>query len=213
MQVGRVAGTVLSFWRVAYGVGTWRRIGYAIAAVPVCVVCLVLALAGRAGTAARYQRSLASGLTGRAAGDTATSETATSLVAARVLVGSVAGLAIGLVSWAVLQYLALHALLNLGFPLRNYLTIDEQSGVAFSLWGLRRVSHTGSIWASTYDGSWGGPTLLGAWAVHAGLVLVSSVPLLLWAVRGLTRLHGGLIRTVLGGTAQTVQPARAARAA
>jgi hypothetical protein len=208
MRIRRVAGTVLSFWQVAYGVGTWRRIGYAIAAVPVCVVCLVLALAGRAGTAARYQRSLASGLTGRAAG-----ETAPSLVAARVLVGSVAGLAIGLVSWAVLQYLALHAFLNLGFPLRNYLTIDEQSGVAFSLWGLRRVSPTGSIWASTYDGSWGGPTLLGAWAVHAGLVLVSSVPLLLWAVRGLTRLHGGLIRTVLGGTAPTVQPARRARAA
>jgi hypothetical protein len=208
MRIRRVAGTVLSFWRVAYGVGTWSRIGYAIAAVPVCVVCLVLALAGRAGTAARYQQSLASGLTGRAAG-----ETATSLVAARVLVGSVVGLAIGLVSWAVLQYLALHAFLNLGFPLRNYLTIDEQSGVAFSWWGLRRVSHTGSIWASTYDGSWGGPTLLGAWAVHAGLVLVSSVPLLLWAVRGLTRLHGGLIRTVLGGTAPAVRPARRARAA
>jgi hypothetical protein len=64
MRIRRVAGTVLSFWRVAYDAGTWRRMGYAIAAVPVCVVCPVLALAGRAGTAARYQRSLANGLTG-----------------------------------------------------------------------------------------------------------------------------------------------------
>src|SRR6266498_1815291 len=50
MRIRRVAATVLSFWRVAYGAGTWRRIGYAIAAVPVCVVCLVLALAGGGGT-------------------------------------------------------------------------------------------------------------------------------------------------------------------
>jgi hypothetical protein len=196
----RTLRVVLSFWRVAYGGGTWRRIGYAVVAVPICVACVALSVVGRVGTAGRYQRSLARGLTGQPAGEAAASRVA------RVLASSVAGLAIGLVSWAVLQYLALHVFINVGFPLRNYLTVDGRSGVGLGWWGLRRASHTGSIWASTYRNSWGGPTLVGAWAVHAGLVLVSNVPLLLWALRGLTRLQGGLTRTLLGSGASGHAP-------
>ncbi len=43
---------------------------------------------------------------------------------------------------------------------------------------------------STAARSWGGPSLAGAWAVHAALALV-LLPLELWALRGLTGLQAG----------------------
>ncbi|MGI8329917.1 hypothetical protein ACRYCC_08115 [Actinomadura scrupuli] len=47
------------------------------------------------------------------------------------------------------------------------------------------------------SGAWGGPTLAGAWAVHAlgGLLFLYLTPLL---VRGLTGLQGGLLGRILG---------------
>lgn len=49
-----------------------------------------------------------------------------------------------------------------------------------------------------YSHAWGGPTLAGAWAVHAagGLALV---PVLIWLVRGLTALQRRLAGALLGG--------------
>jgi hypothetical protein len=49
----------------------------------------------------------------------------------------------------------------------------------------------------SYAGSWGGPTLAGAWAVHAALALV-ILPLELWMIRGLTVLQGRLTARLLG---------------
>ncbi|GLY07889.1 hypothetical protein [Actinoplanes sp. NBRC 101535] len=46
-----------------------------------------------------------------------------------------------------------------------------------------------------YRTAWGGPTLAGVWAVYAGLVLLVTVPVLLWTLWGLARLRG----RVLGG--------------
>jgi hypothetical protein len=45
--------------------------------------------------------------------------------------------------------------------------------------------------------AWGGPSLVGAWAVHgaAGLALLLVVP---WIVNGVTALQGRLVRTMLG---------------
>jgi hypothetical protein len=50
-----------------------------------------------------------------------------------------------------------------------------------------------------HDGarSWGGPTLAGAWAVHAALALV-LLPVELWLLRGLTGLQGRLAARLLG---------------
>jgi hypothetical protein len=50
---------------------------------------------------------------------------------------------------------------------------------------------------STAARSWGGPTLAGAWAVHAALALV-ILPVELWMVRGLTSLQGRLTARLLG---------------
>jgi hypothetical protein len=45
--------------------------------------------------------------------------------------------------------------------------------------------------------SWGGPTVAGAWAVHAALQLV-LLPVELWMIRGLTILQGRLTARLLG---------------
>jgi hypothetical protein len=50
---------------------------------------------------------------------------------------------------------------------------------------------------SSYARSWGGPTLAGAWAVHATLALV-TLPIPLWMLRGLTGLQGRLTARLLG---------------
>ncbi len=55
---------LFSFWLVPYGASTWRRFAYALVVVPMTIVCLPLALAGRGEAAARYQRDLASRLVG-----------------------------------------------------------------------------------------------------------------------------------------------------
>src|SRR5215217_4371376 len=45
--------------------------------------------------------------------------------------------------------------------------------------------------------AWGGPTLVGAWAVHAVLALL-VLPVALWLLRGLTGLQGRLAARLLG---------------
>jgi hypothetical protein len=192
----RTLRPIVSFWRVAYGPRTWRRVGYAVVAPPIAVACLALLLAGRVGTATRYQRHLARGMAERSADD-APGEAATPY-AWRVLASSVAGLAAGLISWLVLAYLTFFLFINVGFPLGNYLAFDGRSGGALPWIGIHRIAPPPDIWASTYHSSWGGPTLAGAWAVHAGLALFTGVPLLLWALRGLTRWQSGMTRALLG---------------
>lgn len=67
----------------------------------------------------------------------------------------------------------------LGYPFRPYLGLQS--------------SRTGSIWDSTYGDSWGGPTLAGAWAVHALGIMLLVFPLVVWTVRGLLRVQERLI--------------------
>jgi hypothetical protein len=90
-----------------------------------------------------------------------------------VVAHALLSLPLDLASLALLGYLCLGVLLNLAYPLRPG-TLD------------------------TYQHSWGGPTLAGAWAVHAagGLVFLLVTP---WAVRATTRLQGGLVQRLLGG--------------
>jgi hypothetical protein len=45
--------------------------------------------------------------------------------------------------------------------------------------------------------AWGGPTLAGAWAVHAALALL-LLPVELWMLRGLAGLQGRLTARLLG---------------
>lgn len=59
-----------------------------------------------------------------------------------------------------------------------------------------------------YATAWGGPTLAGAWAVHALLALL-LVPVGLWLVRGLTTLQGRLAGALLGDRRLTAGTAAA----
>lgn len=95
----------------------------------------------------------------------------------------VAAAAVGLT--AGLAYLFLINVLV--YPFRPYLGLHGNDG--------------GGIWASTYHGSWGGPTLAGAWAVHGFGLMLLLFPPVAWAVRGLLRVHRRLI-------AVAVAPAR-----
>lgn len=56
----------------------------------------------------------------------------------------------------------------------------------------------GFVVGDGYRDAWGGPTLAGAWAVHAALVL-ALLPVGLWLVRGLTALQRRLADGLLGG--------------
>jgi hypothetical protein len=95
------------------------------------------------------------------------------------------------------QWIAFIVLINIAFPFRDYLISehhDENVGLLpWTNFAPHSPSHPENIWASTYHGSWGGPTLAGAWAVHAGLVLLVLVPIVIWLLRGLARLQLRLV--------------------
>jgi hypothetical protein len=94
-----------------------------------------------------------------------------------ILALPVAAAATGLT--AVLGYLTVINVV--AYPFRPYLGLHANDG--------------GSIWASTYYGSWGGPTLAGAWAVHALGILLIVFPLVTWTVRGLLRVQDRIVGT------------------
>lgn len=75
-------------------------------------------------------------------------------------------LPVGLLALLVTGYLWLLVVLNLGYPLRPVLGMD------------------GSL-----DNAWGGPTMAGAWAVHAGAGGLPALFLAPWILRGLNALH------------------------
>ncbi|MGW5669978.1 hypothetical protein [Micromonospora sp. NPDC003776] len=85
--------------------------------------------------------------------------------------------------------LAFLVLINvLAYPFRPWLGLGDK---------------TGDIWADRYADSWGGPTLAGAWATHAALILLLVVPPMAGAVRGLTTLQRRLARPAT----RTIRPA------
>jgi hypothetical protein len=92
--------------------------------------------------------------------------------AGRVIAHALLGLPLDLGSLAIVAYAWSLVPLNLAYPLRPG-TIDS------------------------YQHAWGGPTLAGAWAVHAagGLVFLFAAP---WIVKGVTWLQGRRMRRLLG---------------
>ena len=55
------------------------------------------------------------------------------------------------------------------------------------------------IFGGSYENAWGGPTLVGAWAVHA-LVAVICIPIFVLAIGGLGIVHQRLASRMLGGS-------------
>ena len=88
---------------------------------------------------------------------------------ARTVMHGLLGIALGGLSLVITAYGLSLIVLNVAYPVRG---VDDLSD------------------------SWGGPTLAGAWAVHAaaGLVFLFLVP---WAVDGLVALHRRLLLTMI----------------
>jgi hypothetical protein len=93
-------------------------------------------------------------------------------VASGRFIAGMLALPLAVVTTAFAAMLGGLVLINVGYPLRPLL-------------GL--AGNNGSVWASTYYDAWGGPTLAGAWAVHAMGAMLLVFPPLAWAIRGLLR--------------------------
>jgi hypothetical protein len=173
--------TVLRIWTTAYAASTWRRFGYVLLGLPLGLAGVALALGGRWRTAARWQAATARWADLR--------ETAPP-TAGRTVGAAALSVATGLAGWAVTQYLGFLVLYSVGYPLRNYVGAGDGDTAPLVPWAHLSVhAAPADAWASTYHDAWGGPTLAGAWAVHAALVLLTLQPILSWTVRGLARLQ------------------------
>jgi hypothetical protein len=157
----------VQWWRLPFSADTWRRTFYVLLALPVSLVSMPLVLLGRYQAAARLQRGLARRYLAMRIDEPAPGESA-----GQVLAHAVLSLPLNLVLLALTVYLWSLVPANLAYPLRPG-TIDS------------------------YQHSWGGPSLAGAWAVHAavGVVFLFANP---WIVSAITWLQGRLARRLLG---------------
>jgi hypothetical protein len=101
-------------------------------------------------------------------------------VTSRRFVRGMLALPLAVATTAFTAMLAGLVLINLGYPLRPILGLG---------------GHDGNVWASTYYDAWGGPTLAGAWTVHAIGVMLFVFPSLAWTIRGLLRAQAHLTGT------------------
>ncbi|GGK76819.1 hypothetical protein [Mangrovihabitans endophyticus] len=99
-------------------------------------------------------------------------------VASRRFAGGILALPVAAAATGLTAALGWLLLINLAFPFRPYLGLGD--------------TPAGGFWASTYHGSWGGPTLAGAWSVHGLGTLLLVAPPLAWAVRGLMHVQDQL---------------------
>ena len=150
-----------------FSVDTWRRTLYILLALPVGLVALPAALLGGYRAAARLQRALARRYLALHSAAQEPNDTA-----GRVLAHALLSLPLNLGSLALTAYLWSLVPANLAYPLRPG-TMDS------------------------YQDSWGGPSLAGAWAVHAagGVVFLFVTP---FVVKGITLLQARLAGWLLG---------------
>jgi len=155
------------WWAKPFSAGTWRRTVYVLLALPASLAFLPLALLGGYRAVARWQSALTHRWLVPCTGEPAARDTA-----GRVIVHAVLGLPLNLASVVLTGYLWLLVPINVAYPLRPG-TMD------------------------TYQHSWGGPSLAGAWALHAagGVAALFLTP---WVVQGLTWLQARLTRGLLG---------------
>src|SRR6266540_653653 len=88
---------ILAYWRASYSADMFRRFAYAIAALPLASLSLVLMLAGQGQKAARFQRQLAGKLVWPETGQAPTRPTSPKVLAASIII-----LAVGVACWLLL---------------------------------------------------------------------------------------------------------------
>ena len=154
------------WWAMPFSADTWRRTLYAFLALPASLAFVPLALLGGHRAVAHWQRSLA-----RRYLSLCLDEPAARGSGGRVVVYAVLSLPLNLVALMLIGYLWLWVPANVAYPLRPG-TMDS------------------------YQHSWGGPSLAGAWAFHAafGVLALFLTP---WVVQAVTRLQAWLTRRLL----------------
>jgi hypothetical protein len=157
----------IQWWRRPFSADTWRQTFYVLLALPVSLISVPLVLLGGYRAAARLQQRLARRYLALRIDEPAPRDSA-----GRVLTHMVLSLPLNLASLALTLYLWLLVPANLAYPLRPG-TMDS------------------------YQHSWGGPSLAGAWAVHAagGVLFLFATP---WMIKAVTWLQGRLARRLLG---------------
>jgi hypothetical protein len=163
----------IRWWQAPFSGETWHRTLYALVALPVAIVALPLAVFGRSEAVARFQSRMAWRLLSLQVG-----ERSFRAVDGRVIAHAALSLPLDVVATALVTYLWTQGTLgNLAYPLELALLGEELNPVP--------------------EGTWGGPSLAGAWAVHAaaGMVILFIAP---WIIKGITEAQGSLLRRLLG---------------
>ena len=161
------------WWQAPFSVETWRRTLYALVALPVDLIALPLAIVGRSLAVSGYQHRLACRLLALRVG-----ERPVRAVDAQVIGHTLLSLPLDAVAFALVAYLWTQGTLgNLAYPLELALLGERLNPVP--------------------DGTWGGPSLAGAWAVHAaaGVVILFVAP---WLIKGITQAQGWLLQHPIG---------------
>ncbi|MCX4982624.1 hypothetical protein [Streptomyces sp. NBC_00572] len=148
---------------------TVRTTARAFLALPVGLAAVALALTGQPGRAARVRARLTDG-DGEGDGGEGVKGGWTG---GRVLGRAVLGLPLDTAAFVLVGYALFNSVRNFGYPIW-YLDTD-------------------------YHQAWGGPTMAGVWAVHAGGWLLVLAVLLHWPVRWLARGQRALDRRIGAG--------------
>ncbi|NGO70311.1 sensor domain-containing protein [Streptomyces boncukensis] len=157
---------------------TWKRTAYLLLAVPTGLLCIPLGLVAPR-SAGRIQLALAGRLLG--GGGPEGPRAQRPRTGALAFAHAVLTVPVNLAAAVVTFYLWSIVAMNLGYPLRPGLDTEN---------------------------SWGGPSLAGAWALHAGVGGLGFLLLTPWVVRGFSalqaRLVAGFLSTGQAGLGRTV---------
>lgn len=162
----------VSWWRLAFSYQGWRQVIYTFLALPVNILALLMALAGRSSAGFGYQLSVARDLLPWHFPDEQPSSRL------RALAYSMITLPLNVAAFAFSAYFSSLLLLSVLYPLR----------------AIARHESLDHILASNYYHAWGGPTFAGAWAVHAVLALAAFLGPIVWVIVLFTWLQARLLQ-------------------
>ena len=164
--------TLVPWWRLGFSGQGWNQVLYTLLALPVNVWALLMVFVGKSAVGFGYQLTIGRDLLYRPLPDQQPSGNV------RAFAYSLITLPLNAVTFLFSAYLCSLLVLSVAYPLRAIVRRES-------------LSH---ILASNYYNAWGGPTLAGAWGVHAVLAAIMFLGPIMWAIGILTWLQGRLLQ-------------------